>query len=83
MSQTQIILELLEKGPVTLPVARAAAGCERLAARIKDLRDDGHVIETVALRLPNGKTVAEYHLRKKKTTPTMHERGLNLKETST
>jgi len=68
MSQVQIILELLKKGPVTLPLARQVANCERLAARIKDLRDKGYVIETVALRLPNGKIVAEYHLRGKHPT---------------
>lgn len=63
MSQAHIILEMLKRGPVTVPMARAAAGCERLAARINDLRRAGHSIVTVDLRLPNGKTVAEYHLK--------------------
>jgi hypothetical protein len=65
MSQTEIILGLLQRGPVTVPVARQFAGCERLAARINDLRRAGHQIETVDLRLPSGKVVAEYHLRSK------------------
>lgn len=62
MSQTQTILEMLKRGPVTVPMARTTAGCERLAARINDLRRAGHDIKTIDLKLPNGKIVAEYHL---------------------
>lgn len=63
LSQTQIILALLKKGPVTVPLARKAAKCERLAARINDLRRAGHQIETEHRRLPNGKVIAAYHLK--------------------
>lgn len=59
-----MILELLKRMPVTVPIARREANCERLAARINDLRNDGHQIETVDKKLPNGKVVAEYHLIK-------------------
>lgn len=35
------------------------------AARINDLRQQGHHIETRDRHLPNGKVVAEYHLKEK------------------
>lgn len=63
MSQTQIILNLLKAGPVTLPMAREVANCERLAARINDLRRDGHQIETELFKTATGKTVARYRLK--------------------
>lgn len=37
-------------------------GCFRLAARIKDLKDDGHCIDSQMVELPNGKKVASYCL---------------------
>jgi len=37
-------------------------GCFRLAARIQDLRDAGHTIETTFRTLPTGKTIAVYKL---------------------
>lgn len=63
MNQNQIILNLLKAGPVTLPMAREAANCERLAARINDLRRDGHQIETERFKTATGKTVARYRLK--------------------
>lgn len=65
MSQTQWILDALKRGPVTAMDALDGCGCFRLAARINDLRQAGHDIETIDRRLPNGKVVAEYHLKKK------------------
>ena len=65
MSQTQWILDALKRGPVTAMDALAGCGCFRLAARINDLRQAGHDIETIDRRLPNGKVVAEYHLKQK------------------
>ena len=45
MTQTQQILAHLETGqPITPRDALAMFGCVRLAARIKDLRDQGHQI---------------------------------------
>ncbi len=63
MSQNQTILEMLKRGPVTLPEARAVANCERLASRINDLRNQGHNIITERFKTNSGKHVARYHLK--------------------
>lgn len=63
MTQTEWILDNLKRGPVTAIDALNGCGCFRLAARINDLRQAGHYIETRNKNLPNGKTVAEYHLK--------------------
>lgn len=65
MSQTQQILDMLQRGPVTAMDALQHCGSFRLAARIKDLRDAGHTIETETIELPNGKHVAQYYLKEK------------------
>jgi hypothetical protein len=65
MSQTQWILNRLKQGPVTAIDALDGCGCFRLAARINDLRLSGYDIETQTLELPNGKHVAQYHLKEK------------------
>jgi hypothetical protein len=64
MSQCDDILAHLKRGPISAIEALTRYGCFRLAARIKDLRGQGHDIETRDLGLPNGKTVAEYYLKK-------------------
>lgn len=63
MSQTEWILENLKHGPITPIDALQGCGCFRLAARIADLRQAGHDIITENRALPNGKTVAAYHLK--------------------
>ena len=63
MTQNETILAMLKRGPVTLPEARAVANCERLAARINDLRRAGHSIDTERYKTASGKTVARYHLK--------------------
>lgn len=63
MTQVEWILDALKHGPVTPIDALNGCGCFRLAARIRDLRDAGHQIETRDLHLPNGKVVVEYHLK--------------------
>lgn len=65
MTQTEWILEALKRAPVTAMDALEGCGCFRLAARIKDLRQAGHNIETNDLKLPNGKHVAQYQLKGK------------------
>ena len=46
-SQAEMILEYLQKyGEITAIEALSAIGCFRLAARISDLRADGHNITT-------------------------------------
>jgi len=63
MSQTTDILEHMKREPITAIEALTQYGCFRLAARIKDLREDGHEIETTTLELPNGKSIAKYSLK--------------------
>lgn len=47
-SQKQMILEFLQRnGHITPKAAEINFGCMRLAARIKELRDEGHVIRMV------------------------------------
>lgn len=65
MTQTEWILDRLKQGPVTAIDALEGCGCFRLAARINDLRQAGHDIETQTLELPNGKHVAQYHLKER------------------
>lgn len=62
MSQSQWILKALEQRPLTAIEALEGCGCFRLAARIKDLREQGHDIKTKTLILPDGKIVAQYVL---------------------
>ena len=62
MSQSQWILKALEQRPLTAIEAVEGCGCFRLAARIKDLRAEGHDIKTKTLILLDGKIVAQYHL---------------------
>lgn len=60
-TQTQWVLQALHKGPLTAMEALQGCNCFRLAARIKDLRDAGHAIDTRHHTLPSGKTIAVYH----------------------
>lgn len=67
MSQCDDILNHLKREPISAIEALNRYGCFRLAARIKDLREQGYEIETRDLDLPSGKTVAQYHLKEKAT----------------
>jgi hypothetical protein len=62
--QTRRILSLLRerRDGVTPLDALNVVGSFRLAARIKELRDAGHDIETVNERTPGGARVARYVL---------------------
>lgn len=62
MTQSEAILNHLKQAPITPIQALEGYGCFRLAARIKDLREQGHDIKTKSLILPNGKIVAQYVL---------------------
>lgn len=64
MSQCDQILGMLKSGPVTAMDALQKAGCFRLAARIADLRQAGHHIETETIEV-NGKHIAQYTLKEK------------------
>jgi len=62
MTQSEWILNQLKISPVTPMEALAGCGCFRLAARIKELRQQGNDIKTKTLILPSGKIVAQYIL---------------------
>jgi hypothetical protein len=62
-SQCAAILADLKKGRWMTPLeALKRHQCFRLAARIRDLRKEGHEIDTVMHKLPGGKRVARYVL---------------------
>ncbi len=62
-SQTDQILRHLRSGKhLTAIEALNRFNCFRLAARIKDLKDDGHAIDSQMVELPNGKKVASYRM---------------------
>lgn len=62
-TQSEQILKHLRSGKhLTALEALNRFGCLRLAARIKDLKDDGHAIESERVELANGKKVASYRL---------------------
>ena len=63
MSQADQILDMLQRGPVTAMDALTEVGCFRLAARINDLRRDGHDIVTTTIETNGGKHIAQYTLK--------------------
>jgi hypothetical protein len=65
MSQCADILEALRRGPLTPLEALQDFGCLRLAARIAELKADGHLIATEMVSL-NGKKFGQYVLIKEK-----------------
>jgi hypothetical protein len=65
MSQAEWILTELRRRPLTALDALEGCGCMRLAARINDLRADGHVIGT-EMASKNGKKFAKYFLIKER-----------------
>ena len=65
MSQNLDILNHLKRRPITPIEALINYGCFRLAARVADLRQAGHRIDTETVK-KNGKTFARYRLIKRK-----------------
>ena len=63
MSQKADILKWLKREPITPAQALAHLGSFRLAARIDELRQDGHPIYTEMVEVYGGKHVARYSLR--------------------
>jgi len=61
-AQTDMVLDHLRGGPITPLDALKLYGCFRLAARVYDLRKDGHDIITQRYTTDGGAVVAEYHL---------------------
>ena len=65
LSQKEQILRHLTKGESITPLqAFAKYCCLRLAARINDLRQDGHHIKTTTIKTRDGKHYAQYSLEK-------------------
>ena len=66
-STRQVLALLREQGAdgVTPALALAEVGTMRLAARIAELRAEGHDIVNVGWRTPTGKHVARYVLRER------------------
>jgi hypothetical protein len=50
-TQNHRILSTLKRRPLTAVKALRQLGCLRLAARIKELRDDGYLIRTELVRV--------------------------------
>jgi hypothetical protein len=62
-SQAGLILRHLQSGAtLTALDALDLFGCNRLAARIADLRAKGYRVQSTLIELPNGKRVASYAL---------------------
>jgi hypothetical protein len=61
MTQNETILTALKKGPITPVEAMAAFGIMRLAARVAELRESGHTINTETVHA-GGKHYARYRL---------------------
>ena len=63
MKQGEQILKHLRSGKhLTALEALQRFDCLRLAARVKDLRNEGHAITKQMVELPNGKRVAKYRM---------------------
>lgn len=63
MTQNELILDALRRGPLTPLEALERIGTMRLAARIDELRQQGHAIVTEKIKTPTGKHVAQYRMR--------------------
>jgi hypothetical protein len=61
---SEILAWLQSGGTITNLAASMMYGCERLGARIHELRSRGHNIRTRTLRLRNGKRVGLYYMEK-------------------
>ncbi len=66
MTQNESILSYMSKEPIDAKTAISLFGCYRLAARINDLRNDGHLIETITVHTGKGKRYARYVLLRRK-----------------
>jgi hypothetical protein len=63
-TQTKLILRYLKSGRHITPLdALVQFGCQRLAARIADLRKAGLDVHSKMIRTLTGKRVASYSLR--------------------
>ncbi len=65
-SQCRLILQHLQVHPITAMDALSLYKCFRLAARICDLKKEGHNIDKRMIETQTGKKVAQYFLIKNK-----------------
>ena len=66
MTQNELILLDLKCGKkITQIDAYNRYNCTRLAARVKDLKNDGHNIKTKMISTPSNKGVAQYYMEKR------------------
>ena len=61
--KAQILRHMEKRGPITALEALRLFGCFRLAARIADLKEDGHTIHTETVTDLTGKRYASYSLQ--------------------
>lgn len=61
-SQNKLLGILMRKQWVSPADALAYAGCMRLAARVRDLRDQGETVDTRWAEAANGKRWKEYRI---------------------
>ena len=64
MTQRERILEYMKQNDGITSMDAYRLGCTRLAARIADLKKDGHRITTIKRKALNGAWFAEYRLEK-------------------
>lgn len=64
MTQCEMILEYMRENDGITSRDAFLLGCTRLAARIADLKKDGHRITTIKRKALNGAWFAEYRLEK-------------------
>ena len=62
MSQNEAVLQWLKREPITPIQALAHLRVMRLAARVNDLKNQGHAIHTRMVESPSGKHFARYEL---------------------
>lgn len=66
MSQrNEILMHIKEHGSINPLMALERYGCMRLAARVSELRQGGHKIETRMKKSHNNKVYAEYYMEGK------------------
>jgi hypothetical protein len=63
MTQAEMILRHLERGnTITSFQSFRLFACTRLPDLIRDLREKGHPIESVTIKLPSGRRCSQYFL---------------------
>lgn len=62
-TQKEQILDMLVDGPLTSMESFKILGCTRLAARVLELKNDGHIITTEMIKVGRT-TYARYHLKR-------------------